>query len=176
MLAIRNKWLRWAVELLLLMAVVWAISAWQSRNMLTSNGNLKVPEINLVSLEGGVTPITEKGKRTLLYFWAPWCRVCAISIGSLQNIDADTLNVVTVAMDYESVEAVENFVTNHEMQSPVLLGTQSLKSSLQIPGYPSYYLIDEEQNIVAKSFGLNTSVGIKVNNWLAQLKETTEKP
>ena len=164
--AIRNKWLRWAVELLLLMTVVWAISAWQSRNMLVSNGNLKVPEINLVNLEGGVTPITEKGKRTLLYFWAPWCRVCAISIGSLQNIDADTLNV----------EAVENFVTNHEMQSPVLLGTQSLKSSLQIPGYPSYYLIDEEQNIVAKSFGLNTSVGIKVNNWLAQLKETTEKP
>lgn len=172
----KKKLLRWGCELSLLVLIVGAVITLQSKDMLSADGSSTVPEARLVSLSGEVLPLAERGKRTLIYFWAPWCQICALSIGSLQNIEQQDLHVVTVAMDYDSVESVAAFVAEHDVQNTVLLGTQAIKQDLQILGYPSYYLVNEQRKIVAKSYGLNTSVGIKMNNWLAQLRESAEKP
>lgn len=161
--------MRWALEALIFLLVIYGISRWQSREMLPSDGSEMVSPMTLVTLEGDTQSLFQPGQRTLVYFWAPWCRVCALSIGSLQNVENDKLRVVTVAMDFDSIEAVTEFVQNHQVTAPVMLGNQQLSKEFQIQGYPSYYLLDEQGSIVAKSIGLNTSIGIKLNDWLSRI-------
>lgn len=164
-----KKLLTWSVELVVIVAIVYAVSAWQARNMLESNGSQSIDAMQLVSLQGEVQSLYQTNRRTLVYFWAPWCSICAVSIGSLDNVDEEDFDIVTIAMDFEDLEAVQAFVDKHEVQSLVLLGNEQLRRQFKIQGYPSYYLLDENANVVAKSFGLNTSIGIKVKNWVSRM-------
>lgn len=151
----------------LLLAIVVAAFAWQGRNMLDTDGSVTVAPINLVNLEGNVSPLDAQGKKTLVYFFAPWCNICAISIGSLAKLEGEDLNIKVVALDYSSQEEVQAFVRDHEVNNEVLLGTQQVKSRYQVSGYPTYYLLNENNQIVARSMGFNTSIGIKLQNWLS---------
>lgn len=164
-----SKPLRWTLEVALFLVIVYGISLWQARNMLDISGDTPVAQQNLVSLEGNVQPLYGRGKRTLVYFWAPWCTVCAISIDSLQNIEHKNLDVVTVAMDFESIETVTDFVSTHKVTAPVLLGNNQIRQQFKVQGYPSYYLLDEKGKVVARSIGLNTSFGIRLNDWLSRM-------
>lgn len=151
-----------------MVSIVLAVSAWQTRNMLATDGSEELANVNLVTMQGDVTPMLKPGQRTLIYFWAPWCSVCAISIGSLDNVNEEALTIVTVAMDFDSIGAVEQFVSDHEVSSTVLLGNEELRHMFKLQGYPSYYLVNEDAKVVAKSVGLNTSIGIRLKDWLSR--------
>ena len=163
-----RKATKWSGEIVLILAVVRGISLWQTRNMLETDGSATIPDMQLVSMQGNVESLFDSRGHTLVYFWAPWCSVCAISIGSLDNVDNEDLNIVTIAMDFDSIESVEAFVNEHNVSSKVLLGNEQIRQFFQVQGYPSYYLVNKEAKVVAKSFGLNTSIGIKLNHWLSK--------
>ncbi|MBE1302097.1 MAG: redoxin domain-containing protein [Alteromonadaceae bacterium] len=158
---------KWAIEITLLIALVVAITLWQTRDMHATDGSVKIENTYMVSLEGATYPLLQDGRNTLVYFFAPWCSICALSIGSLESVDTTDIDIVVVALDYDSIEAVQAFVEEHQVASRVLLGTNELKESFQIKGYPSYYILDESAHVVAKSFGFNTGIGIKLKQWLA---------
>lgn len=162
-----KKYLSYLAQVALMIGVYIIAEQYQTRNMLAVEQNIPTAMPQLVSLSGEVQSITHPDKRTLVYFFAPWCRVCALSIGSLNAIQNDDLHVVAVALDYDNVEAVQHFVTEHNLEQPVLLGNTSVREAYRVKGYPSYYLINEQGEIVAKSFGFNTSIGIKLRNWLS---------
>ena len=164
-----KKLVKLALELAAIIAIVYGVSAWQARDMLTSDGSHSIDAMQLVSLQGEVESLYQQKRRTLVYFWAPWCSICAVSIGSLDNVNEDDFDIVTIAMDFENLESVQAFVDKHDVQSRVLLGNEQLRQQFSIQGYPSYYLLDENANVVAKSFGLNTSIGIKVKDWVSRL-------
>lgn len=146
--------------------VVLGISAWQTRDMLEADGSVSIGQHKLVSLDGQTMPITQSGKRTLVYFFAPWCAVCKVSINNLEYVESDDLNIVRVALDYRDRSEVERFVEQNEVSGRVLLGTNEQKENFQIQGYPTYYLLDEENNVVARSFGYSTALGLKLTNYL----------
>jgi thioredoxin-related protein len=75
---------------------------------------------------------------------------------------------VVIALDYSSTEEVIEFVNNHDVQSTVLLGQNELKSQFAIQGYPSYYLLDKEHNVVSSSYGYSTAIGLKLRQAFGQ--------
>ncbi|TDF41401.1 TlpA family protein disulfide reductase [Alteromonadaceae bacterium M269] len=152
-------------ELIIFAVIFFAIMAWQTRDMLATDGSVQISQKVLPSLKGDTMPLTENGRPTLIYFFAPWCNICKMSIGNLDGINTDKFNIVTVALDYNSVEAVEEFAADQSLSVPVLLGTQELKSEFQIKGYPSYYLLDENRKVVSKSYGYSSSLGMKLRAW-----------
>ncbi len=161
---------KWAAEIFAIVGIVAGIAMWQTRDMLDTDGTNTIPNQQLVSLDGSVQPLLKEGRKTLVYFWAPWCNICAVSIGSLQSVDSSQLDIVTIALDYESLESVEQFVQEHGVTATVLLGTAQTRQQFQIKGYPSYYLLNEDAQVVAKSFGFNTGIGIRIKQWLADLR------
>lgn len=162
-----SKLFSWVKELAVLGAIILAITAWQSRNLLDADGSVQLPEIRLVDLNSGsAEPLASEGKRTLVYFFAPWCQVCALSIGNLEYINPDVVNIVTVAMDYQSIEEVQGFVDEHQVHSQVLLGTQSLKDTFKLTGYPTYYLLNDKKQVVASSIGYSSALGLKLSTFL----------
>lgn len=156
------KWHIWLRDLIVLCAIVFAVNAWQSRNMLDADSNMMFDAQLLVSLDGEISTLVNPDKPTLIYFFAPWCKVCSLSIGNLAYLDEHKLNIVRVALDYANVEEVQAFANKHNISSQILLGHEGLKQQFKIQGYPTYYILDEQQKVRAKSYGYSTALGLKL--------------
>ncbi len=149
-------------DFMLLCLVIFAITWWQTRDMLATNGSEVIKPQYLVALDQTVQPLFNTQKPNLVYFFAPWCQVCALSIGNLQYLNEDKINIVVVALDYSSQEEVADFVKSHSLGTQVLLGTNELKQAFKISAYPSYYLIDANGKITSRSVGYSTALGLKL--------------
>jgi thiol-disulfide isomerase/thioredoxin len=163
-----NKWFVRARDVSLFLVIIATVIAWQSKDMLSTNGSVYIEQQNLVSLQGQVVPVLDNSKPNLIYFFAPWCKICSLSIGNLRYLNPRKVNVVVIALDYSSKEEVMEFVNNHAVQSTVLLGQNELKSQFAIQGYPSYYLLDKDHNIVSRSYGYSTVIGLKLREVFGQ--------
>lgn len=106
--------------------------------------------------------LNAKGKTTVLYFFAPWCQVCHVSIGNLQSLfqKNEQLNVIAIALDFTNKDEVRNFTNKHHLTFPVALGNEAIKKVFEISGYPSYYVLNEENVIIAKSMGYSSELGL----------------
>lgn len=153
-------------DLAIMILIIYLISAWQGRHLLDDDGTVAVDNVSLVSLDGKIQPLLEEKKRTLIYFFAPWCAVCELSINNLDYINDEELNIVRVALDYQLKNDVVEFVESNQVNGKVLLGSDHLKTQFNIPGYPTYYLLDENQQIIGHSFGYSTALGLKLKNFL----------
>ena len=158
----QTKWHTLLRDVAVLCAIAYAADAWQSRNMLDVDSNVVVEEQLLVGLDGQVSALIKPDRPTLIYFFAPWCKVCSLSIGNLEFLDSNKLNIVRIALDYSTVEEVEDFAGKHNILSQVLLGHEGLKQQFKIQGYPTYYIMDEKQKVLAKSYGYSSALGLKL--------------
>lgn len=159
---LNQKYFVWSRDALILIIIFIGVSTWQARNMLKTDGSEQVNQQNLVSLQGEVVPLLAPDKINLIYFFAPWCQICALSIGNLEYLDPNKVNVVVVALDFSAKEDVQLFVEKHDVKATVLLGHEALKQQFSIQGYPSYYLVDRNNVIVSSSYGYSSAVGLKL--------------
>jgi thiol-disulfide isomerase/thioredoxin len=148
--------------MIILCAIVFAVSIWQSRNMLDVDSKISLDKQLLVGLDGQVSALIKSDKTSLIYFFAPWCKVCSLSIGNLEYLDPEKINIVRVALDYSNVQEVQDFAIKHNISSQILLGHEGLKQQFKIQGYPTYYIMDDQQKVLAKSYGYSTSLGLKL--------------
>jgi len=156
------KWHIWLRDITVIFVIVFAVNVWQSRGMLDDNSQLQVATQMLVGLDGQTSTLIKPNKPTLIYFFAPWCKICSLSIGNLEYLDTNQLNIVRVALDYSNVEEVQNFADIHNISSQILLGHEGVKQQFKIQGYPTYYILDEQQKVQAKSYGYSTALGLKL--------------
>jgi peroxiredoxin len=114
------------------------------------------------TLLGKTISLTAFEKTTIVYFFAPWCQICHASIGNLQaRYQQDQeLNVIAVALDFTDPDEVLAFTKQHQLTFPIALGNEAIKQSFEITGYPSYYVINEENMIVSKSLGYSSALGL----------------
>jgi len=114
------------------------------------------------SLMGNSISLNAQGKTTILYFFAPWCQVCHASIDNLQALyqKNEHLDVIAVAMDFTSSEEVMKFTSQHQLTFPIALGNEAIKQTYKITGYPSYYVLNEENVIISKSMGYSSELGL----------------
>ncbi|MFT5520292.1 MAG: thioredoxin-related protein [Enterobacterales bacterium] len=159
-------WITLAAEIAFAILIFIAVSSWQEKDMLDSKS--EVPVLSAVALDGKTYQIpansSKTGKKTLLYFFAPWCNICHLSIGNLNilrgQIDESELDIIIVALDWKSKQEVELFIEEHELNYPVLLGTTEWQEQYKIQGFPSYYVIDPEGKVLSHSMGYSSSIGM----------------
>jgi thiol-disulfide isomerase/thioredoxin len=161
------KWHIWLRDVVVICVIIFAVNAWQSRDMLDVDSNVVVDTQLLVGLDGQTSTLTKPDNPTLIYFFAPWCKVCSLSIGNLEYLNQDEINVVRVALDYSNVEAVQDFAEKHNISSQILLGHEGLKRQFQIQGYPTYYILDNRQKVLSKSNGYSTALGLKLRQFFS---------
>jgi thiol-disulfide isomerase/thioredoxin len=159
-----KPWLRVVLQLAAVAAVVLAIQAWQSRDMLPAGQRLMAPPFVLQDTAGhSLDSRSLAGKPVVLYFFAPWCQVCAASAPQLRWFErwfGRSSSVVLVALDYESPAEVLAWARRHDMTMPILLGTPQLASDFRIRGYPTYYVLDRLGRVARRDFGLTTLAGL----------------
>lgn len=155
-----------AIQVLLFFIVFQAISFIREMSMLSTDVELtssKTQSFTQVpTLMDETVSLHSKGKTTILYFFAPWCQICHLSIGNLQKLyeKNERLDVVAVALDYTSVDEVMEFTKQHKLTFPIALGNEEIKHAYSISAFPSYYVISEENTVIGKSLGYSSELGL----------------
>ena len=161
----KTAWAKWLLEAILIVAVIWGISAWQTRDLLPTV-NAKAPPFELLALDGKTYRLTEnQAQATLIYFFAPWCKVCHLSIGNVEKLrhlrTAAELSIFLIAIDWQNLEELKQFVAKHSLTIPVLLGTSDVAQQYRIKGFPTYYILDAEGKIKQRSMGYTTELELR---------------
>ena len=158
-------WAALAFDAVAIIAVFFLISAWQTRNLPNDENT---PALTPVWLDGAeADSVMPTGSTGVVYFFAPWCSICKGSIGNLNDLvvsgDIDWARVV--ALDYSGTSEVRAFIDETGVELPVLLGNEKTAVDWQIRGYPTYFVIDGKGNIVSRSIGYSTKLGLKTRAW-----------
>ena len=154
----------------LLVAVFFGVSAFQSRNMLSADGE-PAPALRGVTLAGEPYDLADAGSRpALVYFFAPWCRICAASAGNLNRLrrwrDIEDIEIVAVGLDWSTFEEVRDYVERHDLNVTVVLGDADVGRQWKIQAYPSYYVLNSEHRVVRRDIGYSTQLGLWLRAWL----------
>ena len=130
--------------------------------MLSSSADVVPQAHSLKTLSNSNISLSANGEKTIVYFFAPWCQICNISIENLQNIYQKNphIKVIAVALDFIDNEDVLASTNNHQLTFPVALGNEQVKADFKVQGYPSYYVLDGQNTIIARSLGYSTEIGL----------------
>ena len=154
----------------LVAAVFFGVLAFQSRNMLATDAQA-APELRGMTLGGEPYDLQDAASRpALVYFFAPWCRICAASAGNLNRLrrwrNPDDIEIVAVALDWDSADEVRNYVERHELNVTVVLGDASVARGWQIQAFPSYYVLDDQHRVIRRDIGYSSQLGLWIRAWL----------
>jgi thiol-disulfide isomerase/thioredoxin len=155
---------------LFVVAVFLLVSTFQARNMLSTSGE-PAPALNGPLLRGGSYDIAAAGDRpVLVYFFAPWCKFCAVSSDNLTRLrrlrDEDSLEILTVALDWQDRDEVRDYVERHKIGLPVVLGDRSIAEDWHVYAFPTYYVLDSERRIRRRDLGYSTQLGLWWRTWI----------
>ncbi|MGB5687797.1 MAG: redoxin domain-containing protein [Woeseiaceae bacterium] len=154
----------------LFVVVFFGVLSFQSRNMLAANGEI-APGLQGTTLGGQHYDLQDASARpALVYFFAPWCKICAASAGNLNRLrrwrDASDLEIVAVALDWGTAAEVRDYVERHDLNVTVVLGDATVARQWQIQAFPSYYVLDGEHRIVRRDVGYSSQLGLWLRAWL----------
>ena len=153
------------------LSIFFAINWWQERHLLNHQSDNKAPHAQLVSIDGKNYQLPADKQNHLIYFFAPWCTICDLSIGNIeahkQNLIDKGYQVYYVALSWQNQEEIQTFAKEHQLSFPVLLGTEQTGLDYSIKGFPTYYLINSQGQVVSGSQGYSTELGI----WLRSFSD-----
>ena len=108
-----GKWKRWLLNGVLILAIFLVVTAWQGRDLVSEE--TPAPSFRLPTLSGPPITLEDlRGRRVLLFFFAPWCKVCDLSISNLNWVrklrDKELVSIFAVALSYTELQSVEAFL------------------------------------------------------------------
>jgi len=144
--------------------------AFQSRNMLATDGQA-APELRGTTLTGQPYDLENaSGRPALVYFFAPWCKFCAASSGNLNRLrrwrDTNDIEIVAVALDWDTADEVRDYVERHDLDVTVVLGDAKVMRQWQIYAFPSYYVLDSGHRVARRDVGYSSQLGLWLRAWL----------
>jgi len=150
------------IQICVFFVIFQTMSFLRETSMLSTSTSMSGTVIQLPTLTGETVKVQSVGKKTIVYFFAPWCQVCHLSIDNLQALyeKNEHLDVIAVAMDYPLLTDVRNFTQQHQLTFPIALGNEKIKKHFKITGYPSYYILDEQNTITGRSLGYSSELGL----------------
>ena len=123
------------------------VGLWQSRDLPSG----KAPVATMSNLTGASVEIPDQKRDSvsILYFFAPWCGVCRLSMGHLGDIKRwfPDVEVQAIALDFESPEDVATFV-------------REVGVAWRVSAYPTYVIVGADQSIRGASIGYSTQFGM----------------
>jgi len=161
----RKIWAKRAFHLLLLIALIAGIRAWQQRDMAIGNA----PPLQGLLLDGSAYVLPARpGQPVLVHFWATWCPICRAEQDSIATIAQDRPNTITVAMQSGSNAEIARHVAEQGLHFPVLNDNDGRISSVWgVHAVPASFIITPDGQIRFIEVGYTTALGLRFRLWLA---------
>jgi len=159
-------WGSLAVDVALIITAFLLVSMWQTRDLPDDD---HTPPLELVWLDDmQADSVLVSGEVGVVYFFAPWCFYCRNSIDNLDELVASgkLAWARVVALEYENLDEVREFINETGVNLPVLLGGPQTTKDWQIRAFPTYFVIDREGQIASRSVGYSTKIGLATRVWM----------
>ena len=142
---------------------------WQTRKLVESDESL-IPYLHLQTLSGEVfNPHKLKGKKTLVYSFAPWCGICNVTsaaVFKIANAYNENFHVIAVAYSFEDILSLHAYRSNHKFNFPLLLGTERAAELMGIHSFPTFYILNDQGAVEYKTIGYTSYLGLYIRLWL----------
>ncbi len=160
-----SKWRTLVIELLLFIAVVAAVRAWQQRDMVSG----AAPVLKGVTLAGQPYKLpVHPARPVLVHFWATWCPVCRTEQGSIAAIAHDNPDVITIAMQSGKPEEVVGYMREQGIDFSALNDPAGdISAAWGVHAVPASFIIGPDGQIRFVEVGYTTSLGLRLRLWLA---------
>ena len=118
-----------------------------------------IAAVTMHDLDGrSISTADWRGKVTIVNFWATWCGPCRAEIPdliALQKKYGDRLQIIGISDDEGSPDVVKRFVTEHQMNYPVVMSTPELRKIFTgVNALPTSFVLDREVRLVQRHVGL----------------------
>ncbi|MBU0620995.1 MAG: protein disulfide oxidoreductase [Gammaproteobacteria bacterium] len=159
------KWRGFAIEALVVIAIVVAIRAWQQRDMVSG----PAPALQGITLAGKPYTLPTRPERpVLVHFWATWCPVCRAEQGNVASVAQDHSEVITIAMQSGKSEEVARYVQEQQIGFPVINDADgSIAASWGVQAVPASFFIGSDGQIRSTEVGYTTEIGMRLRLWWA---------
>jgi thiol-disulfide isomerase/thioredoxin len=163
-----SRWRRWALEGLLLVAVIAAFHFWQTRN--APRG--QAPFFAGKTTTGEDFDLNQwrqqhPDQAGLIYFWSEWCGICRTTAGTVANI-ADDWPVITVSMQSGPSSKVSETMRQRHYTWPTLADPDAdIFRQYTFRAVPAFVIIDKNGEIRSVSMGYTSEIGLRLRLWWA---------
>ena len=98
-----------------------------------------------------------KGKVTLVMFWATWCPACKTELPVLEQLrakyPADKLDIMAISVD-DTEAAMTGYLKSRPTTLDVYLSKADVGSEFGIKSIPALYILDKEGQVAFNSSGV----------------------
>ena len=163
----RRRVLRYAVELVVVLAIILAVRAWQQQDVVSGSA----PALAGMLLDGkkhfSLTALN--GQPVLVHFWATWCPVCRAEQDSIEAL-AKEYPTITVAMQSGGAEVVAAHLNKEALSFPVLNDPDgTIAAQWGVRAVPASFVVDGAGRIRFVEVGYTTGIGLRARLWLARV-------
>ncbi len=169
----RRRWLRWLLDIAIVLGVVFAVQAWRTRDV---PNETPVPDFSFVNQHGEWSSFAawragQADGAVAVYFWAEWCPICRTIEGSVGAI-AEDWPVLSVAMQSGPPAVVARVLDERGLAWPTAVDEDGrLSASFGIRGVPTVLIIDRENRIRFAEVGISSGPGLRLSLWWANRRQ-----
>ncbi len=162
-LADPKRWRRWALEALIVIGIVAAITTWQNSGLASG----VAPPLSGTRTDGSTVKLGAGDTARLVVFWATWCKVCKANAGNIEAVARDW-PVITVAMQSGEREEVAEFLEERGLTVPAIVDDDAnIAEAWHVRAVPAHFVVDPAGNIRFRVLGYTTSWGLRARLWWA---------
>ena len=166
MLARKRLYIKILRDILILFAIIMAVSLYMQRNAVTG----MAPVFQGALLDDiQVTNTQFKGKPLLIHFWATWCGICRFEQDSINDIAKD-YQVLTVAMSSGEKNELQKYMQENGLSFSVLNDPYAeISKRYGVKGVPASFIVNAEGEIQFTEIGYTSEWGLRFRLWMASL-------
>lgn len=132
----------------------------------TTKNIAPLSQLDLASLAGEKMQVAlNTSQKTVVYFFAPWCTVCKVSMDALNFFsDSKRVQAIAVGLDYDNFEELKPYQT--KVNVPVYAGNPELQRRFMVDRYPTVYILNADGSVAHVMVGYTSRFGMWIRTLL----------